>query len=156
MGGSWNVKNPQVFDELANNFRQTVPMLKDIWTETDVVARKTIEHCNQAITSKQARISKLESDLRQLESEQRQLERAGASASQAHVESEIRAIKAKLREETEDLRQIERLRDNFIDSKHRYDSAFNNKEADYRDEVNKNCMLLNQFGILLARSRMGQ
>lgn len=155
MGLSWNVTDTQVFDELALGLSQSVGKLDAIKDSVDHVFKKTIGHCQNAIDELKVEISKLEDDVYQLERERQALEGGGASVAYAHCDAEIKKKEARLRELSDDLCQIEKLQGDYVDTKNRYDTAFINKSDDYRDDVGKNCRLLNQFGIFLAQSRMG-
>lgn len=153
MGVRWNVADIQVFDTMANSLRQSADGLNAIKGEVDSAYLRTIDRCHDAISELKRRIDRLEFEIAQLEQERAQLQQENAAISCAYIDAEIRRKRREIRQLTEHLSRIERIRDDLVDTKLRYDSVFSDKAGSYTDEVLKNCRLLNQFALLLSQSR---
>ena len=153
MGVRWNVADIQVFDTMANSLRQSADGLNAIKGEVDSTYLRTIDRCHDAISELKRRIDRLEFEIAQLEQERAQLQQENAAISCAYIDAEIRRKRREIRQLTEHLSRIERIRGDLVDTKLRYDSVFSDKAGSYTDEVLKNCRLLNQFALLLSQSR---
>lgn len=143
----------QVFDTMANSLRQSADGLNAIKGEVDSTYLRTIDRCHDAISELKRRIDRLEFEIAQLEQERAQLQQENAAISCAYIDAEIRRKRREIRQLTEHLSRIERIRGDLVDTKLRYDSVFSDKAGSYTDEVLKNCRLLNQFALLLSQSR---
>ena len=153
MALSWNVKDTQVFDELANGLRETEWMIQDIYTETNTVFTKTIQSAEQATSKTRARISALETEIGDLKRKRADMQRRGERTDA--VDAEIRRKNKELNDRHEDLAKLQQIEDNVTDSKRSYDMAYDKSAEEYKDGVSKTCEILNKFGILLTKSRMG-
>lgn len=153
MALSWNVKDTQVFDELANGLRETEWMIQDIYTETNTVFTKTIQSAEQATSKTRARISALETEISDLKRKRSDMQRRGERTDA--VDAEIRRKNKELNDRHEDLAKLQKIEDDVTDSKRSYDMAFDKSAEEYKDGVSKTCEILNKFGILLTKSRMG-
>jgi len=153
MALSWNVRDTQVFDELAVGLRETEWMIKDIQTETDHVFVQTIQSAEQAKSKTRARISALETEISDLKRRSENMRRRGEPTES--IEAEITRKTKELNDRHEDLAKLERIADDATDSKISYDKSYDKSLGEYKDGIGKTCSILNQFGILLTQSLMG-
>ena len=153
MSLSWNVKDTQVFDELANGLRETEWMIQDIYSETNNVFTKTIQNAEQAASKTRAKISALETEISDLKRKRSDMMRRGERTDAVDVE--IRRKNKELDNRHEDLAKLQKIEDDVTDSKRSYDKSFDKSSEEYKDGVGKACAVLNHFGIMLTKSRMG-
>lgn len=153
MSLNWNVRDTQVFDELANGLRETEWMIQDIYSETNNVFTKAIQNAEQAASKTRARISALETEISDLKRKRSDMMRRGERADA--VDAEIRRKNKELNDRHDDLAKLQKIEDDVTDSKRSYDMAYDKSAEEYKDGVSKTCEILNKFGILLTKSRMG-
>lgn len=151
MSVSWNVKNPLIFDELADTLYQTVDWVDEMRQEGTKSANDAIRYCDEAIEKTKRELDKLEAEIIKLEADCRSLYRNHLPATFLMAELNKKRTEHRIRKDN--LSRLHSLHNNMMDSFYSYSRVFDATAESYKDDVEKNRQLLSQFRELLNQSR---